>query len=171
MIILLGYMGSGKSTLGRGLADAQKSEFVDLDERVEAELCQEISDFIADRGELRFRQVEHKVLREILDRAGAETIIALGGGTPVFYNHMELLNAKGTTLFLDVSVGELVHRLKDEIGTRPLLQSKDDLAEFIAKHLFERRSYYQEAKLRVQSDALTVKELGQKIADFTSGIR
>ena len=91
--------------------------------------------------------------------SGAEdVVVALGGGTPVFYNHMEALNAAGTTVFLDVSVVELARRLEKDVD-RPLIKDKDDVAEFVAKHLFERRPFYSLAQHRVKGDALTVEAI------------
>ena len=84
--------------------------------------------------------------------------MALGGGTPVFYDHMALLNEVGRTVFLDVSIGELTERLKGSTD-RPLIKSQEDLVEFVAKHLFERRPYYSRAQVRVKGDALGVAEL------------
>jgi shikimate kinase len=113
---------------------------------------------MADKGELAFRKVEHSVLERLLAEDQDDVVVALGGGTPVFYNHMEALNAAGTTVFLDVSVVELAHRLEKDMD-RPLIKGKDDVAEFVAKHLFERRPFYSLAQHRVKGDALTVEAI------------
>jgi shikimate kinase len=113
---------------------------------------------MADKGELAFRKVEHSVLERLLAEDQDNVVVALGGGTPVFYNHMEVLNAAGTTVFLDVSVVELAHRLEKDMD-RPLINGKDDVAEFVAKHLFERRPFYSLAQHRVKGDALTVEAI------------
>ncbi|MEY2963017.1 MAG: hypothetical protein RL754_278 [Bacteroidota bacterium] len=161
MIILLGYMGSGKSTLGKELAERHKKRFIDLDQQVELAIGTSIADFILNRGELRFRKVEHEVLLRILQDSDQDAVLALGGGTPVFYDHMSLLNDAGTTVYLDVSVNELAKRLSTQSDTRPLLQGHEDMVEFVAKHLFERREFYFKAKLRLQGDALTAAQLEQ----------
>ena len=150
---LLGYMGSGKSTLGKALSAHFGVAFIDLDERVTAAIGMDIAAFIESKGELAFRKIEHTVLENLLATQEKDAVIALGGGTPVFYNHMDVLNAAGTTVFLDVSVVELSRRLEGDVQ-RPLIKGKDDLTEFIAKHLFERRPFYSKAKHRVKGDAL-----------------
>jgi shikimate kinase len=155
---LLGYMGSGKSTLGKALSQRLGVGFVDLDVRITEQIGQSIASYMADKGELAFRKVEHSVLERLLAEDHDNVVVALGGGTPVFYDHMEALNAAGTTIFLDVSVVELAQRLEKDMD-RPLIKGKDDVAEFVAKHLFERRPFYSLAQHRVKGDALTVEAI------------
>lgn len=157
-IFLLGYMGSGKTTLGKALAQDLGWEFQDLDQVLEAGLGMPVANFIEDFGELKFRKAEHEALMGWLDQASEHAVLSLGGGTPVFYNHMEALNANGTTVFLDVSVGELARRLSG-VTNRPLIKTSEDLTEFVAKHMFERRPYYSQAKVRVPGDAIDVAAL------------
>ena len=159
---LLGYMGSGKTTLGKALSEHMGVDFVDLDVRITAEIGRSIASFMEDKGELAFRKVEHTVLERLLSEIQGDVVVALGGGTPVFYNHMEALNAAGTTVFLDVSVVELARRLEKDVD-RPLIKDKDDVAEFVAKHLFERRPFYSLAQHRVKGDALTVEAILEAI--------
>lgn len=159
---LLGYMGSGKTTLGKALSEHLGVDFVDLDVRITAEIGGSIASFMEDKGELAFRKVEHTVLERLLSESQEDVVVALGGGTPVFYNHMEALNAAGTTVFLDVSVVELARRLEKDVD-RPLIKDKDDVAEFVAKHLFERRPFYSLAQHRVKGDALTVEAILEAI--------
>jgi len=159
---LLGYMGSGKSTLGKALSQDLGVNFVDLDELITEDIGKSITSFMEDKGELAFRKVEHDVLERILMSGAEDVVVALGGGTPVFYNHMEALNAAGTTVFLDVSVVELARRLEKDVD-RPLIKDKGDVAEFVAKHLFERRPFYGLAQHRVKGDALTVEDLLEAI--------
>ena len=159
---LLGYMGSGKTTLGKALSEHLGVDFVDLDVRITAEIGRSIASFMEDKGELAFRKVEHAVLERLLSEIQGDVVVALGGGTPVFYSHMEALNAAGTTVFLDVSVVELARRLEKDVD-RPLIKDKDDVAEFVAKHLFERRPFYSLAQHRVKGDALTVEAILEAI--------
>ena len=159
---LLGYMGSGKTTLGKALSEHLGVDFVDLDVRITAEIGRSIASYMEDKGELAFRKVEHTVLERLLSESQEDVVVALGGGTPVFYNHMEALNAAGTTVFLDVSVVELARRLEKDVD-RPLTKDKDDVAEFVAKHLFERRPFYSLAQHRVKGDALTVEAILEAI--------
>ena len=159
---LLGYMGSGKTTLGKALSEHLGVDFVDLDVRITAEIGRSIASYMEDKGELAFRKVEHTVLERLLSESQEDVVVALGGGTPVFYNHMEALNAAGTTVFLDVSVVELARRLEKDVD-RPLTKDKDDVAEVVAKHLFERRPFYSLAQHRVKGDALTVEAILEAI--------
>jgi shikimate kinase len=156
-VFLIGYMASGKSTLGKALAQALALPFIDLDVEIEQTAGTMISEIITAKGELHFRKLESAVLKDLLQQH--ETgVFALGGGTPVFYNHMDLLNAEGETIFLDVPVGELAKRLEGDIK-RPLIQNKEDVAEFVAKHMFERRPYYSQAKHRIAGASISVEEL------------
>jgi shikimate kinase len=156
-VFLIGYMASGKSTLGKALAEALVLPFIDLDVEIERTAGTAISEIITAKGELHFRKLESAVLKDLLQEH--ETgVFALGGGTPVFYNHMDLLNAEGETIFLDVPVGELAKRLEGDIK-RPLIQNKEDVAEFVAKHMFERRPYYSQAKHRIVGPSISVEEL------------
>ena len=156
-VFLIGYMASGKSTLGKALAQALALPFIDLDVEIERTAGTTISEIITAKGELHFRKLESAVLKDLLQEQ--ETgVFALGGGTPVFYNHMDLLNAEGETIFLDVPVGELAKRLEGDLK-RPLIQNKEGVAEFVAKHLFERRSYYSQAKHRIAGPSISVEEL------------
>lgn len=157
-LVVLGYMGSGKSSLGLQIAEQLGRPFVDLDEQIELHLGESISSFMEKRGELAFRKAEHEVLLDTFDKLDAPAVIALGGGTPVFFDHMEYLNDRAITLFLDVSIGELAKRLEKSVN-RPLIQNRNDLQEFIAKHLFERRAFYLKATHRVRSDAATPEEV------------
>jgi shikimate kinase len=131
--------------------------FIDLDVEIERTEGTSISEIIDSKGELHFRKIESGVLNELLEQNDTG-VFALGGGTPVFYNHMELLNAEGETIFLDVPVGELARRLEGDIK-RPLIQNKEDVTEFVAKHMFERRAYYSQAKHRIAGPSISVEEL------------
>lgn len=165
-IFLLGYMASGKSTLGAALADALDCAFVDLDGLLEGKLGMPVGAYIEQKGELSFRKAEHEALVSWLEEGPKDAVVALGGGTPVFYDHMALLNESGRTVFLDVSIGELAQRLKGSTD-RPLIKSQEDLVEFVAKHLFERRPYYSQAQVRVKGDDLEVKDLTAALGDYT----
>ena len=165
-IFLLGYMASGKSTLGAALADALNCAFVDLDGLLEGKLGMPVGAYIEEKGELSFRKAEHEALVSWLEEGPKDAVVALGGGTPVFYDHMALLNESGLTVFLDVSIGELAQRLKGSTD-RPLIKSQEDLVEFVAKHLFERRPYYSQAQVRVKGDDLEVKDLTAALGDYT----
>lgn len=156
-VFLVGYMASGKSTLGAALAKALTLPFIDLDSEIEKVANASITSIIENQGELNFRRLESKLLKLIIAQ-NDQGVFALGGGTPVFYDHMVFLNEEGETIFLDVPVGELAKRLEGDIE-RPLIQNKEDIAEFVAKHMFERRPYYSQAKHRIAGTSISVEEL------------
>jgi shikimate kinase len=164
IIFVLGYMASGKSTLGAALAKELGRPFYDLDVEIERELGTSISKYMEEKGELSFRKKEHEALLNLVERAPKDAVIALGGGTPVFYDHMTFCNEVGRTVWLDVSVGELAQRLQYDTD-RPLLQNENDRVEFIAKHLFERRPYYYQAQHRIAGDNLQVSDLLKVLRD------
>ena len=148
-IVLLGYMGCGKSTIGRRLAERLKLRFFDLDELIEEQEGQQISELFASKGELYFRKTEAEVLRSFIAE-NDNFVLALGGGTPCYANNMDfLLEQHLKTVYLKAQLKTLVERLRDQKEQRPLISSfnESELTEFIAKHLFERRYYYEKAGL------------------------
>lgn len=172
-IILLGYMGSGKSAVGKALAKKIGAIFVDLDAYIEQKEEETIANIFAKKGEIYFRKLETKYLKEVLGNSN-NTILSLGGGTPCFGNNMDVINSVQNTLsiYLQTSIATLVNRLYNERAKRPLIahtSSKEQLSEFIAKHLFERSTYYNKARLTVKTDNKQIEELvsvilGQKRA-------
>ena len=153
-IVLLGYMGCGKSTIGRRLAERLKLRFFDLDELIEEQEGQQISELFASKGELYFRKTEAEVLRSFVAEKD-NFVLALGGGTPCYANNMDfLLEQHLKTVYLKVQLKTLVERLRDQKEQRPLISSlnESELTEFIAKHLFERRFYYEKAALHYPVD-------------------
>mgnify|MGYP000212218662 CR=1 FL=1 len=166
IITLLGYMGSGKSTIGQQLALVLGYEFIDLDTYIEAKEGYTISEIFKNRGEIYFRKKEHGYLNDIIT-LNTNTILSLGGGTPCYANNMQLLNANNIiSYYLKLLPGSLVERLFAEKEHRPLishLNTKEALQEFIAIHLFERQSYYEQALHILKSDNLSVKEIVELI--------
>lgn len=156
IIILLGYMGSGKSTLGKGLATILKYDFLDLDDFISKKENRSVPELFEKKGEIYFRKIESQYLAEILD-VSHNLVLALGGGTPCYGNNMSLLisNPNVRTFYLKLSIPHLAARLFPERENRPLinhLDSEADLQEFIGKHLFERTHYYNQAHFIVQTD-------------------
>ncbi|WP_240642315.1 shikimate kinase [Nonlabens xiamenensis] len=166
-IVLLGYMGSGKSTVGKELAKALQLPFVDLDHFITSELQQSIADLFQEKGVIYFRKKEHELLKKLLGQ-DSPTVISLGGGTPCYYNTMELLRDQQEviTVYLDLSITQLVQRLWPEKDHRPLIAdvgSQEELAEFIGKHLFERRPFYHQADKKIKCDDKSPHEVVQLI--------
>lgn len=160
-IILLGYMGSGKSTIAKKLSQNIHLEAFDLDEIIEQSQKKSITELFSERGEVYFRKLEHSTLVEVVSDSKA-FILSLGGGTPCYANNHLLLQREDVlSIYLKASIDELYHRLQNEIEKRPLLTSKNpnDLKEFIAKHLFERSYFYNQAKYTILTDGKTVDEI------------
>jgi shikimate kinase len=151
---LWGYIGSGKSSIGRAVARNLNLEFKDLDKIISEESGMSISDFIGKRGDLAFRKLERQMLLEHQDFAG---IFSCGGGTPCYYDNAEWMVSKGQTVYLRASPSWLHHRLAASRSRgikRPQLMgvADQDLGEFIAKHLFERQHFYQMAHHKIAVD-------------------
>ena len=164
-IILIGYMGSGKSTIGKSLANKLNLPFVDLDDTIEREIGVSISDFFEAYGELKFRRLEHQLLHKIITEK-EQMILSTGGGTPCYGDNLMLMKSSSAKVFyLKASINTLAARLIDEKSTRPLIQSigEQNLPEFIGKHLFERNIFYLQADQIVEIDDKSVAEITERI--------
>lgn len=149
-IVLLGYMGSGKSTVGKALSSVLSIPFVDLDQRIEEVEAMPVSDLFASKGEIYFRRKESETLLSLI-HSDQPMVIATGGGTPCYGNTMTdlLQHQQVTTVYLKVDLPVLVTRLAGEKSSRPLishLETQETLHDFIRKHLFERSYYYSQSE-------------------------
>ena len=167
IIVLMGYMGSGKSTIGRQLAEVLNYRFVDLDDYIVEKEETTINEIFQKRGEIYFRKIEASYLKEVLTNSD-DIILALGGGTPCYGTNLELLlqNERVKSLYLKLSIPNLVERLFKERDTRPLishLETKEDLMEFIGKHIFERVQFYDKAEFTIACDNKSEKEITEAI--------
>lgn len=160
-IVLLGYMASGKSTIGRILAEKKQISFIDLDTYIEEKEKMSVSDVFKEKGEIYFRKQEHVYLKELLDK-NEDFVLSLGGGTPCYAGNMNVLLSYNdvTSIYLKTSIQTIMERLVNEKSQRPLVASlnEDELAEFIAKHLFERSYYYNQATHKLVVDNKDVNE-------------
>ncbi len=145
-IVLLGYMASGKSVIGKVLANKLKTKFVDLDHFIEEKEGQSISTIFAKHGEIYFRRIENKYLIQLLEQDD-DMLLSLGGGTPCYGDNMTSITDKSNSFYLSASVNTIFERLKNETFQRPLVSDigEENLQEFIAKHLFERNPFYRKA--------------------------
>ncbi len=152
-IILVGYMGTGKSAIGKKLAKVLGIDFIDLDHYIEEKEEQEITTIFEKKGELYFRKVEKKYSEQLLS-SNYNFILATGGGTPCYYNNMKFINEKSISFFINTPLNILVERLAKNKNQRPLIKhlNNDELMEFIAKHLFERNQFYQEANYAITNN-------------------
>lgn len=164
-IVLLGYMGSGKSTVGKALAERLHLRFIDQDRYVEEAEGQSIPEIFSAKGEIYFRKKERFYLTEILDRDD-DFILATGGGTPCYGNNMDnLLEATPNIFYLKLSIKALAERLFKEKEDRPLIKhrSEEELPEFIGKHLFERNQFYARANNTVNCDGKQIHVIVEEI--------
>lgn len=144
-IFIIGYMGSGKTTLGRALGKTLMCDFIDLDLYIENRFRRTIRQLFEQYGEQEFRRIEHAMLHEVAEMENV--IIACGGGTPCYYDNVEYMNKCGLTIFLQTSIDRLFQRLARKRHKRPLIMNFNDeqLRCFIVSNLNERLQYYNKA--------------------------
>jgi len=145
---ITGYMGCGKTTIGRRLANRLGHAHLDLDEYFEEKYKTSISMFFERYGEDSFRKLEHELLKEVIDKH-SDIVISCGGGTPCFYNNMDLMNLSGITIYLKLAAAMLASRLSSSPFRyrRPKLQGleKQVLLQTVTAHLLEREPYYSQS--------------------------
>ena len=156
-------MGSGKSSVGKVLAEKLKVDFLDFDRYIENETGKTIEDIFDTQGEEKFREIEHEYLKKILHKENI--VVSLGGGTPCFHNNIELINKSGTSVYLKMDVESLVKRLFKARNKRPLIRglNETELQYFIEANLDKRRAIYEQANFTVNASGLTVEEVSEDI--------
>ena len=167
-IILVGYMAVGKTTIAQLLSEKIKMKWIDLDKLIEKDAQLSVSDIFTQKGEVYFRKLEHKLFNEYVEVTN-DLIISTGGGTPCYANNHVLLNAENTvSIYLKASIAVIFTRLKFEKEQRPLIAtlSEEELKEFIAKHLFERSYFYNQATYTVEVDTKTPQAIVQEIIEL-----
>ena len=164
-IVLTGYMGSGKTSVARHLSRLLGVERIDLDEAIEIDEQMSVAKLFEMKGEIYFRKAESRVLNKLLT-SPKPLILSVGGGTPCYAQNMELINRHAVSFYLKTSLNELFDRLIEEKTKRPLIShiADENLKEFIAKHLFERTPFYEQAKHIISTDGLSANEVAKKIA-------
>ena len=158
-IFLTGYMASGKTTnLG----------FIDLDWYIEERMHMSVRDIFAERGEDGFRQLEKNILHEVSEFENV--VVACGGGTPCFFDNMDVMNSRGITVFLDAAQDVLFRRLKQAAANRPLVAGKsdDELRQTISEGLERRMPFYSKAAIRLDGSRL---ESRKQIEDTVETLR
>lgn len=147
-IVLLGYMASGKSTIGQILAQKMDVPFIDLDDFIAEKENLSISELFKTKGEIYFRKKETHYLKELLMKED-QFVLALGGGTPCFGKNMDIVNQFGISFYLKSTLQNTFNILSkiENKQIRPLISEikNENLKEFIAKHLFERAPFYEQA--------------------------
>lgn len=167
-VIFIGYMGSGKSFVAKKIAAKLGFSCLDLDEMIENKSSMAIDKIFSAKGEIYFRKLEHELFLEALNNE-EDSIISTGGGTPCYYNNHELLNGEHvTSIYLRASIDTLVTRLKTETQKRPLIANLGDneVKEFIAKHLFDRSFYYNQATFKVDVDDKSIATIVTEISEL-----
>ena len=145
-IILIGYMGSGKTTVGKALSKETGMMFYDLDWYIESRMRKSVSQIFAEKGEEGFRKIEYNMLHEVAEFE--DVIISCGGGTPCFFDNMDYLNQQGDVVYLKATPETLYKHLLMAKIERPLLKGKssEELIAYITDHLKERAPFYEKAR-------------------------
>ena len=152
-IFLIGYMGAGKTTIGKQIAKCLEWPFVDMDLFIENRYHKTVPDLFAEKGEDFFRKTEQAILQEVAQFEN--TVISTGGGTPCFFDNMDLMNRTGITIYLKMPVSELIRRLTANKQERPLIKDKsmEELEQFITGSLAKREMWYSRASIVFSASA------------------
>jgi len=163
-IYLLGFMGCGKTTLGKKIAARLGRPFIDLDEKIEEMAGQPVKTIFEQAGEAHFRKLEQQALEAVAAQQEA-VVIATGGGTPCFFDNMELINRTGASIYLKGSPRFLCSRLQRQQADRPLIADleKDDLLPYIKKLLAQREPWYLHAHLVLETLNLSPAALASRL--------
>lgn len=164
-IFLIGYMGAGKTTVGKDLAKLMGLSFIDLDCYIEGRYHKTVGQIFAEKGEEAFRDIERRMLHEVA--MFEDVLISTGGGAPCFFDNMEFMNEMGTTVYLKVSVEELAKRLEVCKSTRPVLKGRsgDELVAFIAENLNKRTPHYMQASIVFDAEVMLTETDVHKISE------
>jgi shikimate kinase len=167
-IIIIGYMGAGKTTVGRTLAQELNMTFYDLDWYIESRMRKTVKEIFDERGEEGFRLIEHNLLHEVAEFE--DVIISCGGGAPCFYDNIDYMNQQGDTVYLKATPEVLYGHLKMGKSVRPLLQNKtsEEVKVFINEQLQIREPFYSKAKYTLDVNLMDNYE---KIKIFVTKLR
>jgi len=161
-IFIIGYMYSGKTTVGKQLAKKLNCEFLDTDALFETQYQTKIPEFFAEHGETAFRTAEREILEQIKNDPNP-AVISTGGGLPCFNNNMELMREIGIVVYLEASVGTIYNRFEKSNVSRPLLAglSKEKAIQKIEHHLHEREPFYKQANITLSAENVNLDVLLQ----------
>ena len=153
-VFLVGYMAVGKTTIGKLLSKELNVEFIDLDKYIVNRYSKTVQEIFAEKGEDKFRIIEREMLHEVA--TFQNVLISTGGGTPCFFDNMDVMNRQGVTVYVKAPVDQLVSRLLNSKNVRPIIHKKSpqELKEFVTEHLALREKYYSKATLTYQTGHL-----------------
>ena len=160
-VVLLGYMASGKSSVGKALATKLGYHFIDLDEEISNRVGMDVPTIFSEKGEIFFRRKETEVLEDIL-KGDNDIVLSLGGGTPCYGQNMQIIKKRtSNSFYLNLSIAGLTQRIVKEKEQRPLVANipDDELPEFIGKHIFERVQFYAMANHTVLVEHKTIEQI------------
>ena len=154
-IFLIGFMGSGKTSIGKRLAKTLGWDFLDVDSIIESEANMTINSIFNLEGEQVFREMEREALKKVMNKENA--VISTGGGTPCYEDNMQVMNDNGLTIYLEMETTALVRRLAEAKSKRPLIKDLTDveLQSFIKAKMVQRVPYYKQAQHTVASSHVT----------------
>ena len=166
-LFLIGFMGSGKSLVGKMLGKQLKTEFLDLDICIEKANNTSVHQIFGTTGQDYFRQLEHEQIKN-LDKQ-AHMIIATGGGTPCYFNNLELMNSMGKTVYLKTETNLLLERIKRDRSNRPLVKDipPQDLETYVINQLKKREHFYSSANITIESNGKTPEKICDEIIEKT----
>ena len=158
-IFLIGFMGCGKTTLGKKLAKDLNYNFIDLDTYIEKKTNKTITEIFDNKGEKKFRIVERESLIEVCKKDNI--VIATGGGTPCFFDNMQEILVSGKAIYLKMKIKDLLERLETEKSQRPLIKNKSakELENFIRNKLSKREYFYKKSDYTLQGKNICEKEI------------
>jgi shikimate kinase len=166
LIFIIGYMGAGKTTLGKLLAERLNYHFYDMDDMFEISSGYSILNYFEKFGEDAFRHREREILLNHLD--DRQTVIATGGGTACYADNMKIMNEKGITIYINTGFETILKRLAGKIHYRPMLKniSPEQLPLFIREHMKARHEFYSKAVIKVDGEAVDMDELLRNFVAF-----
>ena len=169
IVYLLGFMGCGKTTVGKKLAASLKWKFIDLDEKIEAKTGLTITELFSTKGEDFFREIEAATLRELT--FDSSCVVAVGGGTPCFKGNMDFMLNNGYTIYLKLTPAQLAARLKVSTDERPLIRNikDEELPAFIETKLAERLQWYEKAHLAIDGFNINMSLVNREILCYFGG--
>lgn len=166
-IFLIGFMGCGKSSIGKELASSLKCSFLDIDHFIEKNEGSSIVDIFKEKGEDEFRKIEHAYLKNVV--LFNNTVISTGGGTPCYFNNMEIIKHNGVSIYLKYNADTLSLRLFKNKNQRPLLKEFthiNDLKTYINELLKTREHFYMQSDLILEEEKISVNTIVEALSSY-----